>query len=349
MNEVTRRWLAKAPVLLTAYLVWVNRGRRRGRRGLSAALALAIAWMAAASIYVRAHRAAALATLAWLHRHDLFWAAICAIVAAVLVSRRRALNQIAASRSWTAALPVDRSTVKWQAILADSVPALVLACVLAATFGGLSLIAIFGAGIPAPIITWASTTGGILLGAGLSYLLPSARQEELYESSRYVPHRRRVETPIPTGSLSALGSWPLRQMFGSARPKTVARVMIPALLSVPLGSTAADAMLAIGLLTVIGALLLLVAAALSVSARASRWLRPLPIGSGLLARRTLTPALAFMFCLTVIESWLIWVLGSPVPRCVATGVLTLLASVSLAVAGSLFAVYATPKGSSDRL
>lgn len=327
-------------MLLTAYLVWVNRGRRRGRRGLSAALALSIAWMAAASIYVHAHRVAAISALAWFHRHDLFWAAISAIVAAVLVSRRRALNQIAASRSWTAALPVERSTVRWQAIVVDSVPALVLACVLAAMFGGLSLIAIFGAGIPAPIITWAATTGGILLGAGLSYLLPSARQEEIYESSRYVPHRRRAETPIPTGSLSALGSWPVRQMFGSARPKTIARALIPVLLSVPLGSTAADAMLAIGLLTVIGALVLLVAATVSVSAKASRWLKPLPIGSGLLARRTLIPALAFMFCVTAIESWLIWVLGSPVRRCIATGVLTLVASMIFAVAGSLFAVYA---------
>ena len=349
MDRVTRRWLAKAPVLLTASLVWVNRGRRRGRRGLSAALAVSIAWMAAASIYVHAHRAAAISTLAWFRRHDLFWATISATVAAVLVSRRRSLNQIAASRSWTAALPVERSTVKWQAIVVDSVPALVLACVLAAVFGSLSLIALFGAGIPAPIITWAATTGGVVLGAGLSYLLPSARREEIYESSRYVPHRRRAETPIPTGSLSALGTWPVRQMFGSARPKTIARAMIPILLSVPLGSTAADAILAIGLLAAIGALALLVAATLSVSAKASRWLKPLPLDSGLLARRTLIPALAFMFCVTAIESWLIWVLGSPVARCAAIGVLTLVASMLFAVAGSLLTIYATNKGTRDRL
>jgi hypothetical protein len=138
-------------------------------------------------------------------------------------------------------------------------------------------------------------------------------------------------------------------MFGSARPKTIARAMIPILLSVPLGSTAADAMLAIGLLTAIGALVLLVAATISVSAKASRWLKPLPLGSGLLARRTLIPALAFMFCVTAIESWLIWVLGSPVARCIATGVLTLVASIIFAVAGSLFAISASNKGNSDRL
>jgi hypothetical protein len=349
MDRVTRRWLAKAPVLLTAYLVWVNRGRRRGRRGLSAALALSIAWVAAVSIYVHADRTAAISTLVWLHRHDLFWATISAVVAGVLVSRRRTLNQIAVSRSWTAALPVERSTAGWQALAVESVPALVLACMLAALFGSLSLIALVDASIPAPIITWAATTGGVALGSGLSYLLPSARQEEIFESSRYVSHRRRAETPIPTGSLSALGSWPVRQMFASARPKTIARAMIPILLSVPLGSTAADAMLAIGFLTAIGVLVLLVAAAISVSAKASRWLKPLPLDSVLLARRTLIPALAFMFCTTAIESWLIWVLGSPVARCIATGVLTLVASMIFAVAGSIFAIYATNKGSSDRL
>ncbi len=305
--------------------------------------------MAALSIYVRADRATAISTLAWLHRHDLFWATISAIVAGVLVSRRRALNQVAASRSWTAALPVERSTYKWQVIAVASLPALVFACILAAMFGSLSLMALFDAGIPAPTVTWAATTGGVVLGAGLSYLLPPTRQEEIYESSRYVPHRRRANTPIPTGSLSALGTWPIRQMFGSARPKTVATAMIPMLLSVPLGSAAADVMLAIGLLTSIGALVLLIAAAILVSAKASRWLQPLPIDSGLIARRTLAPALAFMFCATVIESWLTWVLGSPAVRCVAIGVLTLAASIIVTVAGSLFAIYAPNKGTSDRL
>jgi hypothetical protein len=171
-------------------------------------------------------------------------------------------------------------------------------------------------------------------------LLTVTKQEENYEGSRYVPHRRRAETPIPPGSLSALGTWPLRQLFASARPKTISRAMVLVLLSVPLGSTAADAMLAIGLLTAIGSLVLLVAATISVSAKASRWLTPLPLGSGLLARKTLIPALAFMLCASCIESWLTWVLGSPVGRCIAIGMETFLASVIVAAAGSFFAIHA---------
>jgi hypothetical protein len=116
---------------------------------------------------VHTHRAAAVSTIAWLHRHDLFWATISAIVAGALVSRRRALLQVAASRSWIAALPVERSTDKWQAIVVESVPALVLGCGLAALFGSLSLIALVDGGITAPIITWAATTGGVLRSAGV--------------------------------------------------------------------------------------------------------------------------------------------------------------------------------------
>jgi hypothetical protein len=308
---------------------------------LSTALALSITWVAAVSIYAHADRAAAVSTIAWLHRHDLLSATISAIAAGVLVSRRRTLRLAAAPRSWTAALPVERSTAKWQAIVVELVPALVLGCCLAAAFGTVSLISLVNGSMTAPIVTWAATTGGVVLGAGLSYLLPSASREEIYEGSRYVPHRYRAETPIPTGSLSALGSWPVRQLFASARPKTVSRAMIPMLLCVPLGSTAADAMLAIGLLTAIGALVLLAAATISVSAKASRWLKPLPLGSNLLARMTLIPALSVVSCVAAIESWLIWVLGSPVARCVAIGIATAAATAIFAVSGSLFAIYAS--------
>ena len=316
---------------------------------MSAALALFIASMAAVWIYVRIHREAAASTIAWLHRHDLLWASISAIVAGALVSRRRALLQIAATRSWIAALPVERSAAQWQTVIVESVPALVLGCGLAALFGTLSLIALVDGGMTAPIITWAATTGGVVLGMGFSRLLPSAIQEEIYEASRYVPHRRRAETPLPTGSLSALGSWPVRRLFANARPKIIARAMIPILLCVPLGSTAADVMLAIGLLTAIGALVLLVAAMISVSAKASRWLKPLPLSAGLLARMTLIPALWLVLCLTAIESWLIWLLGAPVARCVAIGASTAIASTIFGVSGSLVAIYASATDNHDRL
>ena len=338
MDRVIRRWLSRTPALLTAYFVWCNRTRARGWFAPFLPLALWVAWVTAASLYIRADRAAAASSLGWLHQHDLFWSVITAIVAALLVARRRALRRSEARRVWTAALPVARSAARWQAMASDCQPVMLLTCILAASFGGLSLAAAFYAGATAPFITWAATTGGAVLGSALSYLVRQAAQEELYEGSRYVPHRRRAETPTPVGSLSALGSWPIRQMFANARPKTVARVLVPVLLAVPLGSQAADVMVTVGLLTALGAVASLAVAVMSVSARASRWLRPLPVDARALARHALQSALVAMLVATAIESWLIWVLGSPVPRAVAAGVLTLAAGWILAAVGCLLAI-----------
>ena len=98
------------------------------------------------------------------------------------------------------------------------------------------------------------------------------------------------------------------------------------------------------LLTAIGALVLLVAAAISVNAQASRWLKPLPIRSGTLALRTLIPTFAFMLCATAIESWLLWVLRSPVARCIGIGAFTLMTSTVFTFAGSLLAIHGRNKG-----
>jgi hypothetical protein len=216
MDRVIRRWLAQAPQLLTAYLVWINLGGVVSARACTLGLTLFIAWTPAALLYFQADGAAALATLAWLQRHTLFLGGISAFAAAILVSRRRALNTVAASRSWTAALPTKRSTAHWQGIVIESSPALTLVGILAAAFGSLSVIVRFHADTPAPISAWGAMTGGVVLGMALSYLVPAPKEVELYEGSRYVPRRRRAATPVPTGSLSALGIWPVRQMFARA-------------------------------------------------------------------------------------------------------------------------------------
>jgi hypothetical protein len=200
------------------------------------------------------------------------------------------------------------------------------------------VIALFDSDMPAPISAWGAMTAGVMLGTALSYWMPAPKEGELYEGSRYVPHRRRAETPIPTGSLSALGSWPVRQMFASARPKAVARACLPIIMLMPMGSTADVAMIVMGLFVAAGALVLLATSVISVSAKAARWLRPLPLDSGLLARRLLMRTLAAMFCATVIGSWLLWVMGTPGNRCITGGTLALIGSSLLAIGGSLLPI-----------
>jgi hypothetical protein len=202
----------------------------------------------------------------------------------------------------------------------------------------LSVSSLFDSDMPAPLSAWGAMTGGVMLGTALSYWMPAPKEEELYEGSRYVPHRRRAQTPIPTGSLSALGSWPVRQMFANARPKAVARACLPIIVLMPMGSTADVAMIVMGLFVAAGALVLSATSVISVSAKAARWLGPLPLDSGLLARRLLMRTLVAMLCATVIGSWLLWVMGTPVNRCITGGSLALIGSSLLAIGGSLFAI-----------
>jgi len=346
MDRVIRRRLANAPRLLTAYLVWINRPPIRVRRLLFAAFALSIFWAGIVSMYLRNDRKAAAVTIDRLHRHAIFLAAISAIVACVIVSRRRALERTEASRSWISALPVKRSTARWEALAIETAPALAMASALILAFAVVSMVVAFNPGISAmaPIATGLQMTAGAVLGTLVSYALPAAKSFDLPPGSRYVPHRRAAGLRLPEGSLRALGIWPVRQMFASARPRAVARATLPILLMVPMGSSADSAMLVIAMFTVIAALVLLVSAMASVSARGSRWLQPLPLNSSLLARILLTPALAVMFCAAVVEAWLLWVMGAPVARSLWLGALTLASSSLLAVAGSLVAIFKIKNG-----
>jgi hypothetical protein len=194
-------------------------------------------------------------------------------------------------RSWTAALPVDAAAARWQRFAIETVPALQLAGLITVIVGGASLVIASHAGIPNPLLAWAAMIGGLAAGAVAGCLLPVARHEQLPEGSRYVPHRRRSGTPLPVGSLAALGWWPVRQMFARARPKTVARALVPVMVLMPLGTAADAALLVLGVSAAIGALVLLVSAVLSASRAAARWLQPLPLEPHVLARKVALPAL----------------------------------------------------------
>ncbi|MGA9919002.1 MAG: hypothetical protein WBR17_41390, partial [Paraburkholderia sp.] len=339
-DRVIRRWLAKTPFLHTAYLVRTNRYKRRRSIRRWVILGLLIVWSGSEFAYFKLHRIDAVSTLESLHRHDLFYAAISAVLSGMLILRQKALNQIAASSYWAASLPVHRAHGKWQAIIANSAPSFIFLCLLTAFFGDLSLVAISVA-LPPPTVAWAATSAGAVvgaaLGATLGYVLPAAKREEMYEGSRYVPHRRQNGSTIPIASFSALGSWPVRQTFATARPKIVVHAIMPLLLCAPLGSSGADVMLAIFLLITLGALVLLTGAIVSVGTTAARWLKPVPLESHVLARKMCVPTLVYMIPIAVFESVLFGLLGMSIVRAVALGIVTLVLSISSAVGGSLLA------------
>jgi hypothetical protein len=346
VNTVSRRWLCNAPRLMAGYLVWVNRGRGSTQGCLLLVVGLILVWAIIAALLFRAEPEASASALAWMYRHQLFLAGLATCVAGVLVSRRRALKRTQAVRSWLAALPVRPGIARWERLVIETAPALGAIFITAAAFGTVSRMVVFAATISPikPASTWFTITAGIVAGASISYLLPVPKVTELPPGSRYVPHRRVMGVASPSPSLSALGRWPIRQMFASARPKAVVRAVTPILLLIPLGSGADAAMLIIAVFAVLGAVLLLVLATISVSKASCRWLQPLPLKAALLARHLLIQPLAVIVVATLVVAWLLWVMGSPPAQSLKRGILLMILSSSIAVVGSAAALYQTSRG-----
>jgi hypothetical protein len=321
----------------------LNRGRGKAWRCLWFGLGLSIAWAVMMALCFSSRHDASAATLAWLYRHRLFLGGVSAFAAAVLTARHRALTRAAAARSWLAALPVHPATARWETVVIETAPAV---AAIGASTAAFAVAWVFAAGISDIELaaTCVAINTGAVVGALLSYLAPAPKLIDLPPGSRYVPHRRRVGVSSPVPSLSALGRWPVRQMFASARPKAVARAVVPVLLLMPLGSSADTAMLVIAAFATLGAILLLVAATISVSSACSRWLQPLPLNRAILARSLLIRPLAVIFGATSVAAWLWWVMGVAPGRAAARGAVLMMLSSVIAVAGSLGAIYRTTKG-----
>jgi hypothetical protein len=328
------RLLAKAPQLHAAYLYRVGRGRSAAQRRIILSLLLFFAWILAASLYLKIERESAVAQLDLLNRYAFLLAGLGAVAASTLVARRRALDRKDASRSWTAALPMATAAAHWQAVAIEFAAVSPLVAFVAAVFAGLGVVAVLFAAAPSPIVASAASMGGVVLGALVGHWMPAPKEAQEYEGSRYVPHRRRALPAIPAGSLSALGLWPVRRMFASARPKAVVRATVPIILFMPLGSTADTAMLVLGLCAVVAAAVLLAVAAVSVSAQVARWLAPLPVAANLLAKSILMRAIGLMLCAAAAQAWLLWMLKTPLSRCIASGASTFLAASLLAIGAS---------------
>ena len=297
---------------MVGYLAWLNRRQNHPRRYLLLALALITAWAVIAALLFAVLQPATAAALAWMHRHEFPLAGLSACMTAALVARRHAAQRSEAPRSWLAALPVRRATARWEALAIAAAPALGAICIVAAAGGTAWMAALFAAD-PAPVAlasTWIAVTAGIVVGAMIGYWVPVPKPIEVQPGSRYVPRPRAPGARPPAPSLSALGRWPVRQMFASARPKAVSRAVLPILLTVPLGSTADAAMLVIAMSAVLGAVLLLVSAIISVSKESCRWLQPLPLPRALLARALLIRPLAVIAAAALIAAWLLWVMGN---------------------------------------
>ena len=276
-----------APRLNAAGLIRRNRRAQVTRTGFMIAVVLAVALLA---MFIVARRTLG-DSLSWLRLHGVLCAGLAACLSAVAVAQRRTLKRAEFARSWLAAVPVKPVVARWEAFLIETLPAsaAVAALFLAAVLA-VPVLAFRRAGIEALGVVWAYVSGGIALGLGISFLIPRPKPIDLPPGSRYVPKARVHRAAAIRPSLSALGLWPIRQMFAWLQPKLVARAIIPILVMMPLGTTADDAMIVIALFGLCGAMSLLWSAAMAVSGAARRWLAPLPVRAAAVFRAFLLPA-----------------------------------------------------------
>jgi hypothetical protein len=291
-----------APRLAAAKLI---RRNRRARAGVSpAGVVLLSLTVLIALFWVEA---AVAPPLKWLRLHGLLCGGLAAVASAMLIARRRAIKRAEFARSWLAAVPVSASTARWESLLIESLPAIAAIGLLTVASISYALVLLIAkrAEIFAPFAVWSTLSGGIALGVLGSFLVPQPKPVDLPPGSRYVPHPKLRRAAIIRRSLSALGSWPIRQAFAWAQPKVVARALIPVLVMMPLGTMADAAMVAIALFGTIGALLLVCSAVISASRSARRWLAPLPVRSGDVIRAFLLPTCAVIVAAGAIEALLL--------------------------------------------
>ena len=294
-----------APRLAAAKLILLN---RRVRAGVKPAFALLLCVGGLMVLFWL--EATVVPPLNWLRLHGLLCAGVAAIASAFMIARRRALKRAEFARSWLAAVPVRASTARWESLLIETLPAIAAIGLLSIASSSYALVLFMAKReIFALLAVWAYFSAGIAVGVIGSFLIPQPKPVDLPPGSRYVPHAKSRRAAKIRPTLSALGSWPIRQAFAWAQPKIVSRAIIPILVMMPLGTTADAAMVVIGLSGIFGALLLVWLGVISASRLARRWLAPVPVHSAEVIRAFLRPVCAAIVAASAIEVLLLVVLN----------------------------------------
>ena len=257
----------------------------------------------------------------WLRHQILAATGLALIASAIAIARRRVRQRAEYARSWLAALPVQPKMAGWETLLIEMFPAAAAVAALAGVFVAVTVAAALmpvHRGAPA-LAVWAAMSGGVILGALLSYAIPSPKPSDLPPGSRYVPHGRSARTSPLRPSLKALGVWPLRLMFARAQPSLVARAILPILVLMPIGTSAAAALGIIAFYVVAGALLLLIPAVISVSGLGKIWMAPLPVRSSSMTLAVLIPSTAAILGASAAEGLLLFLIGVSLRAAAAAG------------------------------
>jgi hypothetical protein len=297
--------IAALPHVATRYLQWSNRFERVPIVRIATLGLLSAAVVGSWILWV--HRLLVDEALSRLQRHTVMTAVLAGIVAAAFVSHRRSVHAARAPRSWLAALPIS-SRVRHIEALALQLGPVITVTVLISCFGLLTsaMLAVAGLSAKSCLFAWRSLLLGTFLGAGGGLIVPHPKPPSPYPGSRYVPHRT-IPGRHPVPSLGGLALWPIRSMFAMLRPKTLSRTLLPVLIMMPLGTTAAAAMVRVGIFAAWAALLFLVVSVVCVYRAARRWLKPLPLSVHRLGFAISGRAVIVMMGIGAVAAWLGWV------------------------------------------
>jgi hypothetical protein len=318
------------PRLLASRLIRRNRAAQNRRRwivaGCLGAFALALGFTFQPTLAD---------TLDTLVRHILMASVLVAVASAAVIARNRQVTRAEFARSWLASLPVRRAIARHDALKIELFPVVagIAAVTLVMVLAEVALVASRHGAATEPWVVWLWFSVAILVGAGVSYAVPKPKTIELPPGSRYVPKTQSQRGRVLRPSLSALGHWPVRQMFARAQPKLIARALMPVLLSIGLQSKADTAMVVVGLFAACGALALLIPSAIAVSRAAQRWLLPLPLRRRTLLRAVLTRTLGVVLGISAAAGFLMTVMDAPYATAFRVAAVLAIGAIAVALLG----------------
>jgi hypothetical protein len=296
VSRATPRWVRRRPLLLAGWLRLGNRVRR-----LEYAWLIGLATLAAFIGVIT--RPAASPVLAFVADRWVLGTLAAAIHASTSVSRRKQRLRAENESSWLAALPYR-----------VSVPARI------ASGFGLQLVALAAvcAGIAAAgpaswaqaLTVWISLLGGYVLGALFGWfakdVVPSATS-----GAQYAIVRRVRENWAIAPELHPLSYWPVAWARMLNNPQVSARTLLFVLLSLPMGTTGAEA-LAIGAGWMVGLYVLFnLLATVRAASAAGWWLRPTPVRFGPFTRALTSRALLIQVGVFSIAMFFLGAVGEP--------------------------------------
>jgi hypothetical protein len=230
--------------------------------------------------------------------HPVIVALLVAVESSVLAQLTRRRWEMAYSSNWLSTLPVSRpQRLGMIALHASVAPALVLTLLM--------FVALL---VHAPVTLLAGLSLATVAGAVLGWFIPQSAGEN--SAAPVATIGRQRQAAMLTATLASLSGWSTAQARVWLRPRSISRLLLPVMLSLPMGTSGNLAIALMTLLMLLVYLCVLLLAMREVVRASEAWLRPTPIGLIRLAVALLTRPLLQQLQWTLLAMVLFVALGT---------------------------------------